>query len=90
MIDRLVRTFYGRARLDPLIEPVLVEKAHDREAHFDRRLEIFLPRRRSASPMEAATRIAASCCCKASVSMTSTRSPIDGVHSHGKRHRGRQ
>lgn len=36
MIDRLVRTFYGRARLDPLIGPVFAEKVHDWEAHFAR------------------------------------------------------
>ncbi len=36
MIDRLVRNFYGRARLDPLIGPVFKEKVHDWEAHFAR------------------------------------------------------
>src|SRR5262245_21734457 len=36
MIDRLVRTFYGRARLDPLIGPIFEETVHDWEAHFAR------------------------------------------------------
>jgi hypothetical protein len=36
MIDRLVRNFYGRTRLDPLIGPVFKEKVHDWEAHFAR------------------------------------------------------
>lgn len=36
MIDRLVRTFYGRARLDPLIGPVFDSKVEDWEHHFDR------------------------------------------------------
>jgi hemoglobin len=29
MIDRLVRTFYGRARLDPLIGSIFENKVHD-------------------------------------------------------------
>jgi hemoglobin len=29
MIDRLVRTFYGRARLDLLIGPIFETKVHD-------------------------------------------------------------
>jgi hemoglobin len=36
MIDRLIRSFYGRARLDPLIGPIFEAKVHDWEAHFDR------------------------------------------------------
>jgi hemoglobin len=36
MIDRLIRSFYGRARLDPLIGPIFEERVHDWEAHFDR------------------------------------------------------
>jgi hemoglobin len=36
MIDRLVRAFYGRARLDPLIGPIFEEKVHDWEGHFAR------------------------------------------------------
>ena len=36
MIDRLVRAFYGRARLDPLIGPVFEGRVHDWEAHFAR------------------------------------------------------
>jgi hemoglobin len=36
MIDRLVRTFYGRARLDPLIGPIFEENVHDWEAHLAR------------------------------------------------------
>lgn len=35
MIDRLIRSFYGRARLDPLIGPVFESKVHDWEAHFE-------------------------------------------------------
>jgi len=34
MIERLVRTFYGRARLDPLIGPVFESKVHDWEDHI--------------------------------------------------------
>lgn len=34
MIDRLVRSFYARARLDPLLGPVFESKVHDWEAHF--------------------------------------------------------
>jgi hypothetical protein len=34
MIDRLARTFYERARIDPLIGPVFAERVHDWEAHF--------------------------------------------------------
>jgi hemoglobin len=36
MIDRLVRTFYGRARLDPLIGPIFESGVHDWEDHFGR------------------------------------------------------
>lgn len=34
LIDRLIRSFYARARLDPLIGPIFEEKVHDWEAHF--------------------------------------------------------
>jgi hemoglobin len=34
MIERLVREFYGRARLDPLIGPVFDGKVQDWEAHI--------------------------------------------------------
>jgi len=33
MIERLVRTFYGRARLDPLIGPIFENKVEDWEGH---------------------------------------------------------
>jgi hemoglobin len=36
MIERLVRSFYGRARLDPLIGPVFENKVQDWEGHFAR------------------------------------------------------
>ncbi|MGH7095540.1 MAG: group III truncated hemoglobin, partial [Stellaceae bacterium] len=36
MIDRLVRTFYDRARRDPLIGPIFADRVRDWEAHFDR------------------------------------------------------
>jgi hemoglobin len=36
MIERLVRTFYGRARLDPLIGPIFENKVHDWERHLRR------------------------------------------------------
>jgi hemoglobin len=36
MIDRLVRSFYGKARQDPLIGPIFESKVHDWEAHFAR------------------------------------------------------
>jgi hemoglobin len=36
MIDRLVRTFYARARLDPLIGPVFESRVQDWESHFGR------------------------------------------------------
>jgi hemoglobin len=36
MIERLVRTFYGRARLDPLIGPIFENKVHDWEGHIGR------------------------------------------------------
>ena len=36
MIDQLVRTFYGRARLDPLIGPIFENRVHDWEGHFAR------------------------------------------------------
>src|SRR5690348_9354497 len=34
MIERLVRAFYDRARLDPLIGPVFESKVHDWEGHI--------------------------------------------------------
>jgi hemoglobin len=34
MIERLVREFYGRARLDPLIGPIFENHVHDWEAHI--------------------------------------------------------
>jgi hemoglobin len=36
MIERLVRTFYGPARLDSLIGPVFENKVHDWESHLGR------------------------------------------------------
>jgi hemoglobin len=36
MIEGLVRTFYGRARLDPLIGPIFENKVHDWEGHLGR------------------------------------------------------
>jgi hemoglobin len=36
MIDRLVRTFYGRARLDLLIGPIFENKVHDWDKHLGR------------------------------------------------------
>jgi hemoglobin len=36
MIEQLVRAFYGRARLDPLIGPVFESKVHDWEDHIAR------------------------------------------------------
>lgn len=36
MIERLVRTFYDRARLDPLIGPVFQSKVQDWEVHMAR------------------------------------------------------
>jgi hemoglobin len=36
MIERLVRTFYGRARLDPLIGPIFENKVLHWEAHIGR------------------------------------------------------
>ena len=36
MIDRLVRTFYGRARLDALIGPIFENKVHDWDKHLGR------------------------------------------------------
>jgi hemoglobin len=36
MIERLVRAFYDRARLDPLIGPVFESKVHNWEAHLER------------------------------------------------------
>jgi hemoglobin len=36
MIDELVRTFYGKARQDPLIGPIFESKVHDWEAHYAR------------------------------------------------------
>jgi hemoglobin len=36
MIDRLVRAFYGRARLDPLLGPIFKRSVRNWEAHFAR------------------------------------------------------
>lgn len=36
MIERLVRAFYSRARLDPLIGPIFEGKVHDWEGHLAR------------------------------------------------------
>jgi hemoglobin len=36
MIERLVRTFYARARLDPLIGPIFETRVHVWEAHIGR------------------------------------------------------
>jgi hemoglobin len=36
MIERLVRGFYDRARLDPLLGPVFESKVHDWESHLAR------------------------------------------------------
>jgi truncated hemoglobin YjbI len=36
MIDRLVRTFYSRARLDQLIGPIFENRVHDWEGHLGR------------------------------------------------------
>ena len=36
MIERLVRTFYGRARLDPLIGPIFDNKVRDWDKHIGR------------------------------------------------------
>lgn len=36
MIEQLIRAFYGRARLDPLIGPVFESKVHDWEGHIER------------------------------------------------------
>src|SRR6516165_3153795 len=36
MIERLVRTFYGRVRLDPLIGPIFENKVHDWDKHLSR------------------------------------------------------
>ena len=36
MIERLVRAFYSRARLDPLIGPIFENKVHDWEGHLAR------------------------------------------------------
>jgi len=36
MIDWLIRTFYARARLDPLIGPVFESRVQDWESHFGR------------------------------------------------------
>ncbi len=36
MIERVVRTFYGRARRDPLIGPIFEARVHDWERHIAR------------------------------------------------------
>jgi hemoglobin len=36
MIERVVRAFYGRARLDPLIGPIFETRVHDWEGHIAR------------------------------------------------------
>jgi hemoglobin len=41
MIERLVRGFYERARLDPLLGPVFESKVHDWEAHLRRMCEFW-------------------------------------------------
>jgi hemoglobin len=41
MIERLVRAFYGRARLDPLIGPVFQSQVHDWEGHIGRMCAIW-------------------------------------------------
>lgn len=34
MIDRLVRSFYGKVRLDPMLGPIFEARVHDWERHF--------------------------------------------------------
>jgi hemoglobin len=34
MIEQLVRTFYSRARFDPLVGPVFESRVHDWEGHI--------------------------------------------------------
>jgi hypothetical protein len=34
MIEQLVRTFYSRARFDPLVGPVFESRVHDLEGHI--------------------------------------------------------
>jgi hemoglobin len=41
MIERLVRSFYGRARCDPLIGPVFEGTVHDWERHIGRLCEFW-------------------------------------------------
>jgi hemoglobin len=41
MIDRLVRGFYARARLDPLLGPIFEQHVGDWEAHFARMREFW-------------------------------------------------
>jgi hemoglobin len=41
MIERLVQTFYGRARLDPLIGPIFENKVRDWEAHIRRMCDFW-------------------------------------------------
>ena len=41
MIDRLVRTFYGKARADALLGPVFAERVADWEPHFKRMSEFW-------------------------------------------------
>src|SRR6187399_3219759 len=36
MIRRLVRTFYGRVRKDPLLAPIFAAKLEDWEVHFEK------------------------------------------------------
>ena len=36
MIRRLVRTFYGRVRKDPLLAPIFAAKVEDWDAHFEK------------------------------------------------------
>ena len=36
MIRRLVRTFYGRVRKDPLLAPIFAAKVEDWEVHFEK------------------------------------------------------
>ena len=42
MIEQLVRTFYGRARLDPLIGPIFENKVHDWERHLQPHLCVLV------------------------------------------------
>src|ERR1700722_18979474 len=54
MIERLVRSFYGRARLDPLIGPVFESKVHDWEVHIGRMLCLLVIHRADERPLSRA------------------------------------